>query len=67
MFPFRGMPQWAQVVGSILPLTHYLRLIRGILLKGNGLEDSIQHVWPILLFWFVIVAVGLKRYRRTLD
>ncbi|WP_408005367.1 ABC transporter permease [Pseudodesulfovibrio sp. S3-i] len=67
MFPFRGMPQWAQVVGSILPLTHYLRLIRGILLKGNGLEDSIQHVWPILFFWFVVVAIGLKRYRRTLD
>lgn len=67
MFPFRGMPQWAQWVGSILPLTHYLRLIRGILLKGNGLQESMGHVWPILLFWLVIVAIGLKRYRRTLD
>ncbi|WFS60875.1 ABC transporter permease [Pseudodesulfovibrio thermohalotolerans] len=67
MFPFRGMPQWAQWIGSVLPLTHYLRLIRGILLKGNGWEESMIHVWPILLFWLVIVAIGLKRYRRTLD
>lgn len=67
MFPFRGMPVWAQTIGSVLPLTHYLRLIRGILLKGNGLMDSLHHVWPILLFWTVIVMVGLKRYRRTLD
>lgn len=67
MFPFRGMPVWAQTVGSVLPLTHYLRLIRGILLKGNTLEDSLTHVWPILIFWTVIVAIGLKRYRRTLD
>ncbi|MBU4193251.1 MAG: ABC transporter permease [Proteobacteria bacterium] len=67
MFPFRGMPQWAQAVGSILPLTHYLRLIRGILLKGNGLAESLHAVWPILLFWLVVVALGLKRYRRTLD
>jgi ABC-2 type transport system permease protein len=67
MFPFRGMPEWAQAVGSVLPLTHYLRLIRGILLKGNGLAESIHTVWPILLFWLAVVAVGLKRYRRTLD
>ncbi|NDV19102.1 ABC transporter permease [Pseudodesulfovibrio sp. JC047] len=67
MFPFRGMPQWAQYLGSVLPLTHYLRLIRGILLKGNTFQESIPHVWPILVFWIIIVAIGLKRYRRTLD
>ena len=67
MFPFRGMPIWAQTIGSILPLTHYLRLIRGILLKGNSLVDSIHHIWPMLVFWLFIIAVGLKRYRRTLD
>lgn len=67
MFPFRGMPIWAQTIGSVLPLTHYLRLIRGILLKGNGIVDSIHHVWPMLIFWLVIIAIGLKRYRRTLD
>ncbi|SKA74380.1 ABC-2 type transport system permease protein [Paucidesulfovibrio gracilis DSM 16080] len=67
MFPFRGMPQWAQYLGSVLPLTHYLRLVRGILLKGNGAVDSLHHTWPILLFWAIIVAVGLKRFRQTLD
>lgn len=67
MFPFRGMPVWAQTIGSILPLTHYLRLIRGILLKGNGFTESIHHVWPILLFWIIVVMAGLKLYRRTLD
>ena len=67
MFPFLGMPKWAQAIGSVLPLTHYLRLIRGILLKGNGFSEAVHHMWPILLFWFVIVVIGLKRYRRTLD
>jgi ABC-2 type transport system permease protein len=67
MFPFRGMPQWAQYVGEVLPLTHYLRLVRGILLKGNTLPESIPHIWPIALFMTVILALGLLRYRRTLD
>jgi ABC-2 type transport system permease protein len=67
MFPFRGMPQWAQYIGSILPLTHYLRLIRGILLKGNGLTESLYHAWPILLFWVLVVLLGLKSFRQTLD
>ncbi|QGY41037.1 ABC transporter permease subunit [Pseudodesulfovibrio cashew] len=67
MFPFRGMPQWAQIIGSALPLTHYLRLVRGILLKGNGLAESLPHVWPILTFWAIVIMIGLKRYRQTLD
>lgn len=67
MFPFRGMPEWAQYVGSVLPLTHYLRLARGILLKGNGLAASLDYAWPILIFWAVVVTVGLKRFRQTLD
>ncbi len=67
MFPFRGMPQWAQTIGSVLPLTHYLRLIRGVLLKGAGWEQSLHHLWPIAVFWLVVIVVGLKRYRRTLD
>lgn len=67
MFPFRGMPQWAQYIGSVLPLTHYLRMVRGILLKGNGLADSLVHVWPMLIFWLAAIIIGLKRYRRTLD
>ena len=67
MFPFRGMPQWAQAIGSVLPLTHFLRLVRGILLKGNGLSESLHHAWPILIFWTVVIVVGLKFFRRTLD
>ncbi len=67
MFPFRGMPDWAQSLGSVLPLTHYLRLVRGVLLKGTGWEESLYHLWPIAVFWVVVVVVGLKRFRQTLD
>ncbi|CCO25003.1 ABC transporter permease [Maridesulfovibrio hydrothermalis] len=67
MFPFRGMPEWAQTMGSVLPLTHYLRLVRGVLLKGTGWEESLYHLWPIALFWLVMIIIGLKRYRQTLD
>ncbi len=67
MFPFRGMPDWAQTLGSLLPLTHFLVLVRGILLKGSGLVELWPAVWPILLFMAVVIAVGLRFYRRTLD
>jgi len=67
MFPFYGMPLWAQKIGSILPLTHFLRVARGILLKGNGLYEVLIHTWPIVLFTIVAVFVGTIRYRRTLD
>ena len=67
MFPFRGMPRWAQMIGEVLPLTHYLRIVRGILLKGNGLIEIRHDLWPIMLFLLVALAIGLKRYRQTLD
>jgi ABC-2 type transport system permease protein len=67
MFPFRGMPEWAQVIGEVLPLTHFLRIIRGILLKGNGLAEVLPQLWQIMLFATVVLAVGVKRYRKTLD
>ncbi|MBI4755350.1 MAG: ABC transporter permease [Betaproteobacteria bacterium] len=67
MFPFRGMPDWAQAIGNILPLTHFLVLVRGILLKGNGIAELWPQVWPILLFMAVVILIGLKLYRRTLD
>jgi len=67
MFPFRGMPRWAQYVGSVLPLTHYLRLVRGILLKGNGIAEAWHHLWPIALFTVAVLTIALKRYRQTLD
>jgi ABC-2 type transport system permease protein len=67
MFPFRGMPGWAQAVGEVLPLTHYLRVVRGILLKGNGFAEIAPDLWPIALFLVVMLAIGIKRYRQTLD
>lgn len=67
MFPFRGMPDWAQVLGEVLPLTHFLRIVRGILLKGNGLAEIAPELWPIGLFMLVAGTVALKRYRQTLD
>jgi len=67
MFPFRGMPAWAQVIGEMLPLTHFLRIVRGILLKGNGIADIASEVWPMALFTAVALFVGVKRYHRTLD
>ena len=67
MFPFRGMPEWAQWVGSILPNTHFLRVVRGILLKGNGPAEIAPELWPLLAFLVIAMAVGVKRYRQTLD
>lgn len=67
MFPFRGMPEWAQAIGSVLPLTHYLRIVRGILLKGSGLPEIAPELWPLLAFLVVALIVGVKRYRQTLD
>ncbi|NCS66026.1 MAG: mannose-1-phosphate guanyltransferase [Hydrogenophilales bacterium CG03_land_8_20_14_0_80_62_28] len=67
MFPFRGMPGWAQAIGEVLPLTHFLRIVRGILLKGNGLAEVLPELGPIVAFFLVVMAIALKRYRRTLD
>jgi ABC-2 type transport system permease protein len=67
MFPFRGMPGWAQDIGECLPLTHFLRVVRGILLKGNGLAECAPDLWPIALFVAVMLFIGIKRYRQTLD
>ena len=67
MFPFRGMPEWAQFVGDLLPLTHFLRLIRGVMLKGNELHELWPNLWPLAAFTLVVMSIGLKRFRRTLD
>jgi ABC-2 type transport system permease protein len=67
MFPFRGMPEWAQWIGSVLPNTHFLRIVRGILLKGNGLAEIAPEIWPLVAFAVVSMAIGVKRYRQTLD
>jgi len=67
MFPFRGMPGWAQVLGNLLPLTHFLRLVRGIMLKGNGVAEMAPDLWPIVVFMLAVIGAGLLVYRRTLD
>jgi ABC-2 type transport system permease protein len=67
MFPFRGMPVWAQWIGEVLPLTHFLRIVRGIMLKGNGSLQLLPELWPMLAFLLVAGAVALARYRQTLD
>ncbi len=67
MFPFRGMPVWAQYLGEVLPITHFLRIVRGIMLKGNGMRESLPEFWPIVLFCLVALTLAVKRYRQTLD
>ena len=67
MFPFAGMPGWAQMLGQVLPLTHFLHIIRGILLKGNGFMMIWPNVWPLLLFLLIIIFIAVKRYKQTLD
>jgi ABC-2 type transport system permease protein len=67
MFPFRGMPQWAQAIGSCVPATYFMRLVRGILLKGNGWADLWPDIWPMILIAAIFMSVAVKFYRKTLD
>jgi ABC-2 type transport system permease protein len=67
IFPFRGMPGWAQWIGEVLPITHFLRIVRGILLKGNGAMEIWPEVWPMILFLFAAGFIAVRRFRRTLD
>ena len=66
-FPFAGMPGWAQVLGEILPTTHVLRIVRGVLLKANTAGEIAGEIWPLLAFILVAGTVALLRFRRTLD
>src|SRR5205807_5923725 len=66
MFPFRGMPRCAQMVGEVFPLTHFLRIVRGILLKGNGITDVTLQLWQIALFGLIVLASGLRGDGETL-
>jgi ABC-2 type transport system permease protein len=67
MFPFRGMPGWAQAIGDLLPATYFIRLVRGILLKGNGWADLWPDIWPMMAFTVVLMTLAVIFYRRTLD
>lgn len=67
MFPFAGMPRWAQAVGEFLPLTHYLRIVRGIMLKGAGVTDVAQEALGLALLMLLAMLIAVTRFRRTLD
>jgi ABC-2 type transport system permease protein len=67
MFPFRGMPQWAQAIGEVLPLTHFIRIVRGVMLKGNDWLQVWPQLWPIGIFLLVAAILALVRYQQTLD
>jgi ABC-2 type transport system permease protein len=67
MFPFRGMPVWAQWVGEVFPATHMLRIVRGVLLKGNGIGAILPDLWPIAAFTLAVAALAVWFYRETLD
>lgn len=67
MFPFRGMPEWAQWLGNALPLTHFLVIVRGILLKGNGFFEVWRELIPLIGFMVFAMFLGFFRYRNTLD
>jgi ABC-2 type transport system permease protein len=66
-FPFYGMPGWAQVIGNILPLTHFVRISRDILLKGDGWVNVWPDLWPIILFATVLLTLSVFTYRKKLD
>lgn len=67
MFPFRGMPQWAQWLGETLPITHFLRVIRSVMLKGSTLADIGHEIWPMAVFIVIVGGLAMLRYRQTLD
>ncbi len=67
MFPYRGMPAWAQVIGEALPLTHFLRIVRGVMLKGAGYADMQGAFLAIGLFILAVGTIAMLRYKRTLD
>ena len=67
MFPFRGMPVWAQTIGEVFPLTHFLRVVRGVMLKGVHFSDIQPELVAMLIFVIAAVAIALSRYKRTLD
>jgi ABC-2 type transport system permease protein len=67
MFPFRGMPEWAQAIGNVLPATYFMRLVRGILLKGNDLAELWPNIWPLMVFTVAMMTIAMVFYRKTLD
>jgi ABC-2 type transport system permease protein len=67
IYPFQGMPAWARAIGEAWPLTHVIRMTRGILLKGNGMADILPELWPVALFALVAGTIAILSFRETLD
>ena len=67
MFPFRGMPDWAQWIGTAIPVTHFLRVVRGSMLKGVGIADALPSLGALALFVLIVASLAIKQYRTTLD
>ena len=67
MFPFAGMPTWAQWIGNVLPMTYFNRMIRSIMLKGSGWIELWPNVWPVALFTVIVLTIAVRFYKRTLD
>jgi hypothetical protein len=63
----KGRPVWAQCIGELFPMTHALRIARGLLLKGNGLVEIAPELWPIAAFTVVVTVIAVVSYRETLD
>jgi ABC-2 type transport system permease protein len=67
LFPFRGMPVWAQWIGTLVPVTHMLRVVRGAMLKGVGISGSLESLGALGLFMLIVAALAVRQYRTTLD
>jgi ABC-2 type transport system permease protein len=67
LFPFRGMPEWAQWIGTMVPVTHMLRVIRGAMLKGVGIAEVLPSLGALALFTVLVAGLAIKQYRTTLD
>ena len=67
LFPFAAMPGWAQILGNIVPATHFLRIVRSVMLKGGGIGDVAPEYLALTIILVVITTIAVVRYRRTLD
>jgi ABC-2 type transport system permease protein len=67
MFPFEGMPRAAQIFAEFLPLTHFVRMVRGIILRGADLTDVGHEAWPLLAFFAIVMTAAILRFQKRLD
>jgi ABC-2 type transport system permease protein len=67
MFPFEGMPRVAQVLAELLPLTHFVRMVRGIILRGASITDVSHEIWPLVAFFAVVMSAAIMRFQKRLD